>query len=245
MTDKLYFGSGNKLRWYCLKSFELEEHLEDPDCRMFTCLQLEDGRVIINSTIKFSDGTHSQQSFLYDNGRMIVRKEPNLGLIGLQMVNIGLDVYYINGQKCEKFNIETNELESIENLNFNHIKGGTCRYNDNVLVISGINCKEIECLGIDNYWIQLHSLPVSIFDIACVQINNEEILCINNKRTYRVNPETGECIVTTNLRINIDVRPIKRGNFVYCLNFKNELVRYILSDDKWVNLSRSGCCQIY
>lgn len=245
MTDRLYFAIGNKLKWYCLKTFELEEHVEDHDCRLFTCLQLEDDRVLINTAIKFNDGTHSQQSFLYDTSRMILRREPNLGLIGLQMVNIGPDVFYINGQKCEKYNIELNELDSIENLNFNHIKGGSCKYNESVLVISGINCKEIECLGLNHYWIQLHSLPVCIFDIACVQISQEEILCINNKRTYRVNPETGECIGTANLRVNTDIRPVKKGNFVYCLNYKNELVRYSLTDDKWVNLSRSGCCQIY
>ena len=235
----------NKLKWFCLRSFELEEHNEDVDCKLFSCVQVEDGKVLISATLKVGDGSQTQHCFLFDNGRVVVKREPNLGLIGLQMVCLNNSVFYINGQHCEKYNIESNELEKLDSLCYNHIKGGTCTYNSKILVISGINCREIESFGEERYWIHLQTLPACLFDLACVQISPDEILCINNRRTYRVNPETGECFATSSMRANVEVKPIKRGDYVFCLNHKNQLLRYSLKDDKWSNMTRSGCCSVF
>jgi hypothetical protein len=228
-----------------LKSFEIEEHKEDADCRLMSCVLLDNGKVLISATVKISDGSHTQQSYLFDQGRLIVRREPSLGLLGLHMISLDPFVYFINGQKCEKYDLDSNFIEKIEDLSFNHIKGGACRFNDKVIVISGINCKEIECLGIEQYWIRVASLQVSVFDFTCVQISTNEVLAVNNKRTYRINVETGTCLATASFRANVEVAPVKRGDFVFALNWKNQLFRYSLKDDRWSNLSRSGCCQVF
>jgi hypothetical protein len=245
MNDRLYFTQINKLKWYCLKSFELEEHKGNVDCKLFSCVQLEDGSVLVNAAIKVGDGSQTQQSFWFNNGRIEFKKEPSLGLIGLQMVSLNNSVYYINGQLCEKFNLESNIYEKLENLNYNHIKGGTCVYNQKILVISGINCREIESYGEERYWIRQQSLPVCLFDLTCIQIAPGEVLCINSQRTYRVSPETGECFATSSKRVNAEVKPIKKGGYVYCLNYKNQLLRYSLKDDKWSNLIRTRCCSVF
>ncbi len=136
MTERLYFTSLSKLKWYCLNTFELQDHTEDACCKMISCSTLEDGRVMVSGTLELRKGVMSQMMFLYDDGRMIIKKEPSAGMIGLQMVAIGLNVFFISGQKCEKYNLESNEIVSVEDMNFNHVKGGACKFNNEVLVVA-------------------------------------------------------------------------------------------------------------
>lgn len=246
MTERIYFTYLSTLKWYCLKTLEIEEHKEDKCVFMSSCLPLEDGKVLVHGTLEFKPGTKNQFICLFSGGgKMIVKKDPNLGMAGLQMVNIGTDVFYISGNRCEKFCLITNDLIRLENLNFTHIKGGCCRYNNTVLVVSGINCPEIEMLSIQNYWVKVSTLPTSLFEISCVQVGDEEILCINKKRTYRVNIETGTCFGTANYTVDINIVPVMKGDYVYSLNLAKQLIRYSLNSDKWENMSRGGCCFIF
>lgn len=245
MTERLYFTSSHKIRWYCLKTFEYDEYREDVSYTIHSCLQLADGKVLISGMLETKKGTQNHMIFLYNLEKTIIKPEPSLGMTGLHMVNINSDVFYIRGNQCEKFCLVTNEIRKLENLNYSHIQAGCCRYFDTVLVVSGINCSAIEVYGENQeYWVQMSNLPICLFDFTCVQIGENEILCINKKRTYRVYVESGECICMQNYKMDINVTPVVRGNYVFSLNSQQELVRYSLDDDKWIVLSRSGCCVI-
>jgi hypothetical protein len=246
MNERLYFTTDQKLKWFCLKTFERDKYKVEPCCSLHSCIQLNDGRVLISSSIEIKKGTKSHMMFIYEAGKMNAEKEPSLGITGLQMININTDIFYISGNRCEKHCMLTNQITTLENLNFNHIKAGCCTYNRTIAVISGINCQAIEIYNEDrNYWINTSSLSLSLFDFSCVQIGEEEVLGINYKRTYRIFIETGECVCTTNYNMDVGVVPVLRGDYVFSLNAQKKLVRYSLKLDRWLIISRSGCCIIY
>ena len=89
--------------------------------------------------------------FVCDGDKMMVRKEPSFGMIGLRMVNIDTDVYFISGNQCEKHCLLTNQVNVLENLNFNHIKAGCCRVDSSLVVVSGVKCQAIEVYDTRNF----------------------------------------------------------------------------------------------
>ena len=87
-------------------------------------------------------------------------------------------------------------------------------------------------------------MPICLFDFACIQIGDNEILAISSRRTYRIFLETGECICTINFRINTNIDPVIKGEYVFSLTDDYQLVRYSLAKDCWNPLTRTGCCEI-
>ena len=243
MNEKLYFTSQKKLKWFCLKTFEYEEYVDQSPITLLSCIHLADGNVLISGTIEQKQGVMNHMMFFFDSVNLSVRREPRLGMTDLHFVNVGSDVYYVSGNKCERYCLITHTFFQLEHLTHSHIQAGCCKYLEGVLVVSGINCQYLEFYEPSrDFWVQISALPMSLFEISCVQIGDDEILCINKKRTYRVNVETGECICTQTCKMDIAVVPVVRGEYVFSLNHQHQLARYSLSEDKWNVLTRSGCC---
>ena len=210
---------------------------------MLKCIQLSNGHVLISGTAEFKEGVSDHKIFIFDSVKLTLRKQPRLGMTDLNIVNLGSDVYYHSGNKCERYCLITQEFFQLENLTCSHIQAGCCKYLEGIIVVSGINCQALEFYEPSrDFWVQISVLPISLFEITCVQVGEDEVLCINKKRTYRVNVESGECICTQNFKMSIGVVPVVKGEFVFSLNYQNQLARYSLIDDKWNLLPELGCC---
>ena len=246
MNERLFFTSDDKLKWYCLKTFTCREFIDSESCYSFhSCIPLADGRVLLSGTLEYRKGTQSHFIFLYDSEKLRSIKEPSFGIVDLKMINLNTDVYYISVNRIERYCLLTNELYQLERPNFSHIQAGCCVYRDSVVLISGINCQAIECYDIEmNFWMQTSTLSLCLFEFSCIQITDNEILCINAKRTYRVIVSTGEAISMANNKMDINTAPVLKGNYVYTLSRNLSLARYSIIEDKWAILARSGCCII-
>jgi len=252
---KVFMITENSLVWVDISTLTLRNYEAPRPCMFLDFAPLSDGRVLINGAMEIDTSYKTHSMFLFSDHKLTVKREHEIGLVSLSMIPIENTVYLIGAKKSQRYELSENRSYDMEEMISTHVNGGSCRYNNDVLVVGGVNSYEVELYNTQgNYWAHVMTLSFPVYDISCIQVTKEKVLVISAQECYLLDVEQGKLKQVEGLPIQLHggVRhhvPIKQKDFVYTFVGSKEraLLRYSISKDSWTVLARyreHSCCSL-
>jgi hypothetical protein len=257
VNPKVFTILENRIIWYDLILRRLSRFDPGMCCLVQRLVPLQDGTLFINGAMGSEEENMKHCCFSFQESKLVFRKGHDMGLLSVGMVVIGNSLYILGHKKTELYSLtdwSSSYIESPQNV---HVNAGCCTFNNGILLVGGIHCKEIEYYNPDaGYWSLVGALPAPLFDIGCIQIDAHSVLIFGGgaKQAHIFNVETGEFRPGGEIELSetqvVKSVPIKWKDCVYCFVGNGEsshLVRYSIPHNIWeviYRLSANGCCNI-
>lgn len=217
---------------------------------------LFDGTVFITGASGENYMHHS--CMLYNGKQVLYREESEQGISTFSLVANNKEVFLIGGKSCEVYDLESKKINRIEAPMNQHISGGACAFNSNVLLVGGIQCQSVEMyLHDEKHWTEVTSLTESLYNVACIQVTDQEVLLFGagTRQTWRLNVETrsltgsGELPESVHDSNMIENVPVRYKGAVYCYVGEVDpvLLKYDIAGGVWSQLQQArsgGCCSL-
>jgi hypothetical protein len=250
-SPKIFFMLNNSVYWIKLPSLKIK-HIETPKGYLLQdFIPIGKNQVIINGAKSHDEG-HKEHSFIVLSKKSF--EEINchdFGIVGFKMVVNLSNLYLISDKKCQAFCLDTQMYKSIPDMIGVHINPGCCAYNNGILVVGGINNRNVEffdCEAVE--WSVIAELDKDLFSISCIQISEQEVLIISYKEYFILNTWLKKIVIFDVLPIKTKTSkigcPVRVKNCIYVILGSTRLLRFNIISKQWTVVNRNSvcCCQI-
>jgi WD40 repeat protein len=247
---RIHFVSKNTLNWLHVPSLRKNKLETPPGYIIQDILPISNKKVLINGAKAVEECYKEHTVFLVKDTECIQINRHDFGITGFKMLFNNKLIYFISEQKCQVYSIPKNTCKYIQEMNTIHINPGCCLFDNNILVIGGINNKTVELYNTRSLnWVEIAKLHINLYNIGCIQITEDEVLIISFKEYYKLNIKLQEITYSGLLPIKPKCHkigyPIKQNNLVYCI-IASRLLCYNILANKWtiVNRRPNCCCEV-
>lgn len=215
-------------------------------------LPIPNNRLIINGANRIEEVYKEHSIFIYDSTDMIEIDTHKFGIVGFKMIYSQDNIYFLSDRKCQVYNIASEHYRNVPDMLSSHIDPGCCSFNEGVLVIGGLNNRDIDLYSTEhNSWTNLGKLDLDIFSVSCIQISESLILIVNYQEFYKFDVKEAKIVFHGVLPIKSKSAKIAnlviKENFVYCVFGSSAVLKYSISHNKWTRMQKKteGCCLLF
>lgn len=247
----LYFLNKNVIKWATLSTLKIKKLKIPSDYLIQDILQIPNMRLIINGAKRVEEGYKEHTIFIYDSTDMTEIDTHKFGIVGFKMIFNENKIFFLSDKKCQAYSMSSERYSNIADMPSKHINPGCCSFNEGIVVIGGLNNKDIDLYRPEtNEWRNCGKLEFDMFAVACVQINANQVLIVSYKEFYKLDVYLGKIIYHGIMPVKS--KSTKIGNLVvkddlvYCVFGSSIILRYSILDNKWTRLQKpkNKCCVI-
>ena len=247
----LYFLNKNVIKWAILSTLKINNLKIPSDYLIQDILQIPNERLIINGAKRVEEGYKEHTIFIYDSTDMTEIDTHKFGIVGFKMIFNDNRIFFLSDKKCQAYCLTSEYYSNIADMPSKHINPGCCSFDKGIIVIGGLNNKDIDVYRSDiNEWRTCGKLEIDMFAVSCVQINDNQVLIVSYKEYYKLDVYLGKMIYHGAMPVKS--KSTKIGNlvikddFVYCVFGSSIVLRYSISANKWTRLQKpkNKCCVI-